>query len=99
MSVEEIRALSQDRVHQLLVELMFVAGFVGREISRSSLKTRISPVAVHLVADVTVVQLQKSSQVVDMPVGVQRQVFVVTERKTAVAPQLLFIDKVLLRAE
>ena len=35
---------------------------------------RDSPVAVHLVVDVPVVQLQPVSQVVDMPVGVQRQV-------------------------
>ena len=33
---------------------------------------RVSPVAVHLVVDVPVLQLQQGSQVVDMPVGVSR---------------------------
>ena len=54
---------------------------------------RDSPVAVHVMVDVSVVQLQPVSQVVDMPVGVQRQVpggFGV--QKTLEVPQLPFFE-------
>ena len=54
---------------------------------------RDSPVAVHLEVGVPVVQLQQVSQVVDMPVGVQRLVpFWFRVENAAEASQLLFIE-------
>ena len=65
--------------------------FCGLEANDHGL--RDSPVAVHFVVDVTVVLVQPISQVVDMPVGVQRQVpGGVVVQNTVEVPQLPFFE-------